>query len=307
MAAVPRLPPGVVVLERGWLSSNSIVIRGTAEVAVVDSGYWTHSEQTVALVKAAAAGLPVSVLVNTHLHSDHCGGNAALQAHFPGIRTYVPPGLARFVRDWDPVALTYGPTGQHCPPFLMDDVASPGQTLRLGEMEWQIHSAPGHDPHSIVLFDPLSRTLISADALWENGFGVVFPELEGEQAFGEVALTLDLIEQLDPAVVIPGHGAVFTDVRGALDRARSRLAAYVTDPRRHAAHAAKVLLKFKLLELQEVEFDEFVAWAERAAYFRVVHRRWYSDQPWREWTRDLLEGLIESGAAAREGTRITNA
>ena len=74
-----------------------------------------------------------------------------------------------------------------------------------------------------------------------------------------------------------------------------------------AAHAAKVLLKFKLLELQEVEFDEFVAWAERAAYFRVVHRRWYSDQPWREWTRDLLEGLIESGAAAREGTRITNA
>jgi hypothetical protein len=32
--------------------------------------------------------------------------------------------------------------------------------------------------------------LISADALWENGFGVVFPELEGDDAFAIVAATL---------------------------------------------------------------------------------------------------------------------
>jgi glyoxylase-like metal-dependent hydrolase (beta-lactamase superfamily II) len=55
---------------------------------------------------------------------------------------------------------------------------------------WEVHAAPGHDPHSIILFDPISRTLISADALWENGFGIAFPELAGEPSFGEVAATL---------------------------------------------------------------------------------------------------------------------
>ena len=37
----------VAVLERGWLSSNNVLLRGRLGTAVVDSGYWTHSAQTV--------------------------------------------------------------------------------------------------------------------------------------------------------------------------------------------------------------------------------------------------------------------
>jgi glyoxylase-like metal-dependent hydrolase (beta-lactamase superfamily II) len=306
-SAQPLLPAGVTVLERGWLSSNNVVIAGASEVAVVDSGYWTHSEQTIALIEAATGGKLVSTLVNTHLHSDHCGGNAALQSRFPGIRTYTPPGLAAAVRTWDPVALTYVPTGQHCPPFRLDDVLVPGQPIHLGDLDWEVHAAPGHDPHSVVLFEPQSRTLISADALWQNGFGVVFPELEGETAFDDVGVTLDVIEQLRPAVMIPGHGAVFTDIAGALDRARSRLTAYVSDPRRHAAHAARVLLKFKLLELQQVELNEFIDWAQTAAYLRMVHDRWYAQTAIAAWTTGLLDDLVRSGAAVRDGSRLLNA
>src|SRR5205085_11810672 len=144
-------------------------------------------------------------------------------------------------------ALTYVPTGQQCPRFSFDSVLRPGSSLLLGDKVWDIHAAPGHDPHSVILFEPRSRTLVSADALWENGFGIVFPELEGVHAFTEVAATLDVIEKLQPLVVLPGHGSAFAGVDGALARARSRLSAYVADPRRHATHAAKVLLKFKLL------------------------------------------------------------
>jgi len=301
------LPPGVRVLERGWLSSNNVVLTGEAGVSVVDSGYWTHGEQTLALVEAVAPAQSVRMLVNTHLHSDHCGGNAALQARFPEMRTYVPAGQADQVRNWDPVALTYAPTGQHCPKFRVDGVLVPGQRLQLGDWMWDIHSAPGHDPHSVILFEPLSRTLISADALWQNGFGVVFPELEGEHAFDEVAATLDLIHRLAPAVVIPGHGSVFADVAGALERARSRLQAYRTDPRRHAAHAAKVLLKFKLLELQRVSIADFAAWAESARYFALVHERWFSNISAREWILALLEDLARSGAAKRDGAEVLDA
>lgn len=106
-----------------------------------------------------------------------------------------------------------------------------------------------------MLFEPGSRTLISADALWENGFGIVFPELAGEPSFDQVASTLDLIETSAPAWVIPGHGKVFSASTTALSTARRRLDALANDPRKHARHAIKVLLKFKLLEWQAVELE----------------------------------------------------
>jgi len=301
------LPSGVLVLERGWLSSNMIVLRGAEQAAVVDSGYCTHSDQTLALVARAIGDLRLTTLANTHLHSDHCGGNAALRARYPEVRIVIPPGLARAVREWDVGALSYGPTGQQCPRFHYDALLLPGDAVQLGEHAWEVHCAPGHDPHSVILFEPASRTLISADALWQNGFGVVFPELEGERAFGEVAATLDLIERLAPRVVIPGHGAVFTDVTEALARARSRLAAYLQDPRRHAAHAAKVLLKFKLLEVQRVPLREFTAWAANTAYFRLVHERWFGERALQEWLFALLGELVEAGAANCDTEFIANA
>lgn len=305
--AAPLLPAGVLVLERGWLSSNSVVLRGASEAAVVDSGYVTHAGQTLDLVARAAGGLPVATLVNTHLHSDHCGGNAALQARYPGLRTLIPAGQAEAVQRWDTAALTYGPTGQQCARFSFTAPLQPGTSLHLGYGEWQVHSAPGHDPHSVVLFDPRSRTLISADALWENGFGVVFPELEGADAFGDTARTFDVIERLGAVVVIPGHGAPFTDVTGALARARSRLAAYVSQPARHAAHAAKVLLKFRLLEIQQCRRVSLLAWAEETPYFDLVRKRWFADAALGEWVASLLLDLARSGAARLEGDLVLNA
>jgi glyoxylase-like metal-dependent hydrolase (beta-lactamase superfamily II) len=300
------LPAGMTVLERGWLSSNNVIFRGPQGSAVVDSGYWTHSAQTVELIGLVAGTVPVTTLVNTHLHSDHCGGNAALQARWPMLRTLIPPGLAQAVRSWDPVALTYAPTGQECPRFRIDGTLSAGDEIELGETVWRVHAAPGHDPHSIILFERVSGTLISADALWENGFGIVFQELEGDEAFSEVASTLDLIQALAPRVVVPGHGGVFTDAHGALVRARSRLAAYLTQPHKHAAHAAKVLLKFKLLELQTVPVAGLEAWSEQTPYFAMVWRRWFSERSQRDWFKSLLADLVRTGAARVEGLRVVN-
>jgi glyoxylase-like metal-dependent hydrolase (beta-lactamase superfamily II) len=311
MPAAASLPTGVTVFERGWLSSNNVFFEGRDTFALVDSGYCTHSQQTIALVRKSLRGRALDLLLNTHLHSDHCGGNAALQAAFPQMQTRIPPGQAAHVREWDPVALTYVPTGQQCPRFRMDAVLVPGSEVTLADRAWQIHAAPGHDPHSVILFEPESRTLISADALWENGFGVVFPELEGEHAFDDVAATLDLIERLQPTVVIPGHGSVFTaeqsGVTAALRRARTRLDSFVEDPARHARHAAKVLLKFKLLELQRLPYCEFEAWALATPFLHEVIARYYGDVDPAGWVLALAKDLAKSGAAVIAGGEIANA
>ncbi len=168
--------------------------------------------------------------------------------------------------------------------------------MGLGDQEWAIHAAPGHDVHSVILFESESRTLISADAFWEAGFGVVFQELEGIDAFDDVGLTLDLIESLDPEVVIPGHGRVFTDVQTALSTARRRLAAYKSNPARHANHAAKVLLKFKLLEVQHIALEDLIGWALETTYFRMVFARYFGNLDLRLWIESLVLDLERSGA-----------
>ena len=135
----------------------------------------------------------------------------------------------------------------------------------------------------------------------------MFPELEGGNAFAEVAATLDVIERLAPQVVVPGHGPVFTDVQGALERARNRLAAYVANPARHAAHAGKVLLKFKLLEVQRVSLQDLLRWAEGARYLEMVRSRWFPEVAAGLWISSLVDDLVRSGAAARDGEFVLNA
>lgn len=70
--------PGISVLERGWLSSNNVLLHGTtpAEGAVlVDTGYASHAAQTLALLDTVLRpNEALRLILNTHLHSDHCGG-----------------------------------------------------------------------------------------------------------------------------------------------------------------------------------------------------------------------------------------
>jgi len=299
---------GLSVLERGWLSSNNVLIHAQGDepgAVLVDSGHVTHAEQTVALVTHALQGRALARIVNTHLHSDHCGGNAALQRAFD-VPVFVPPGQAEAVRTWDEQALSYTPTGQRCERFAVRGVLSPGELLQAGGRQFEVLAAPGHDPDSVVLFDRAHGLLISADALWQNGFGVVFPELEGESAFDAVGAVLDMIERLPVKLVVPGHGAVFNDVQPALARARSRLAAFQANPQRHARHAAKVLISYHLMERQSQTLDGLRAWAAHTSLFNTVWAQAgqaEAETP-RAWSELLAGELVASGAARRVGDTL---
>jgi glyoxylase-like metal-dependent hydrolase (beta-lactamase superfamily II) len=272
--AYPHAPlAGMTVFERGWLSSNNVVLHGEGAGAVlVDSGHMLHAPQTVALVRSALRGEALTGVVNTHLHSDHCGGNATLAREF-ACRITIPPGLCEAVRIWDEAALSYTPTGQLCERFAADATLAPGQTLRVGAQQWQALAAPGHDPHSIILFNATTGVLISADALWENGFGVAFPELEGKPGFDDAASTLDLIESLGARWAVPGHGAPFGEVPAALQRARQRLASWRAEPARHARHAVKALLKYHLMEVQQQPWPALLAWFAGATLYGLTWQR----------------------------------
>ena len=298
------MPPGIEVFERGWLSANNIFHFGDEDVSLVDTGYCAHQSMTLNLVQGALRkhGLAtVDKVVNTHLHSDHCGGNALLAKSFD-CEILIPAAEALAVQDWNEDLLSYQNLGQECPRFEHQGLLIPGQEILLGRYLWKILAAPGHDPHSVMLYQAEHRILISADALWEDGFGVVFPELWGESGFEEVAQTLDLIEDLSIGLVIPGHGKPFTNAADSIATARSRLDYLASDPDRNARHGAKVLLKYKLLDWRSQEIDVVNSWIASTPALMSAARQLNLDQA--EFSRWLIQALVKSGAATLEGQHL---
>ena len=288
------LPDNIRVLERGWLSSNNILFLEGDEAALIDSGYVTHAAQTVNLLEHALAGRRLTRLLNTHSHSDHIGGNAALSQAF-GCRVIVPVGIDATIAEWNEEALLLSPLGQSASRFRHDETIAAGCEVELGGLTWRTVAVPGHDMDALAFHNRERRLLISGDALWHNGFGVIFSELLGhpEDAGGLRAAreTLDVLARLPIDVVIPGHGSPFVDVDAALERAYRKLAAFEQDVELLARHALKVILVFALLERRRLPRAELPDFLAGLSFCQSVNARYlnHSNERLAHWlTRDLM-------------------
>lgn len=253
----PILPDSLLVLERGWLSANNILFFEGEQATLVDSGYVTHAGQTVALVGHALAGRQLTRLVNTHSHSDHIGGNAALKAAYD-CEIIVPAGLHAAIADWDEDALLLSPLGQQSARFQHDSLISAGAEIAMGGLNWQALAVPGHDMEALAYYCPEKRILISGDALWENGFGVIFPELFGEaDGLLHTRQTLEMLARLPIDAIIPGHGRPFASIDEAFERAFRRIAQFENNIEQLAWHAIKVGVSFAMLERRSIPRERF--------------------------------------------------
>ena len=178
MSAGPKLPPQLHVFVRDWLSSNNVLLKSRDGHVLIDSGYVRHAPLTMALL-ATPAGIgnePLARLVNTHCHSDHIGGNATIKAHYR-CPIALPEAEAPLIDRWDEMAMLLGYCDQRTDRFGYDEVIRPGETHVWGGLEWRALAAPGHDMAALVFHNPEHGILISGDALWENGYGLVMPKM----------------------------------------------------------------------------------------------------------------------------------
>ncbi len=95
-------------------------------------------------------------------------------------------------------------------------------------------------------------------------------------------------------------------MEAALAVARQRLTQFRGDPRRHARHAAKVLIKFKLLELQQVALSDFRSWIAQTSYFDQLHRAHFGQHDFTAWSDELMQDLVHAGVARIDSQMLFN-
>jgi glyoxylase-like metal-dependent hydrolase (beta-lactamase superfamily II) len=290
---------GVRVIVRDWLSANHIVLLQPGCNVVVDTGHVSRAQETLERLRSPQflGEGPLHLIVNTHCHSDHMGGNALL------ARTYhapvaVPSGEAPLIRSWDTRRLWLEYADQRSERFTVGEELHPDAFCQWGGLRWQAIAAPGHDMGALVFYCADEGLLISGDALWENGFGIVMPQ--EPEALAATRDTLEALAKLDVRVVIPGHGPPFSDFSGAMERAFSRLQAFEADPLRMARGVLKAMLTFMLLERGRLPVSTLAAYLDGVAIYREYNTLYFGLRP--QGLADLLVGeLSRTGAIRRSG------
>ena len=285
--------PGVQVIVRDWLDANHVLITGRDECVLIDTGSSGSIGRTIELLGAALGERRLDRIVNTHCHSDHMGGNARVARQY-GAPITVPVDAAPVVDAWDTRELLLDYADQTADRFSYADTARGSETLRLGDIEWQALAAAGHDMSALVFYAHEHRVLVSGDALWEHGFGLIEPLERLDERLAAQRGTLERIAALDIAWVVPGHGAPFMNAAAALERAFQRLDAYSADPLKLARHCLKAFFMFALLARKRMPAEELPGYFGRVPCYREYNERFFTLSP--AALADMIAGeLLRAG------------
>ena len=286
--------PSIRVIVRGWLNCNQILLLDEADHVLIDSGYSSYAKETLERLALPEnlGDRPLHRLINTHCHADHMGGNAELVRKY-GCSVSIPEGDADNVRPWDRQNFLIDYADHDIEPFDFDATLAADDQFTAGGLQWQALPAPGHDMNALIFWCEARGILITGDALWENGLGVMFPLPSLANAVNAAFATLDRIAALAPRWVIPGHGVPFTDAAGAVARARRRLEALAADSTKNARHTLKALFSFALLAKQRMRVSEVPTYFATVPVYRDLNEH-FIGLPLAELAHKLVTELLDA-------------
>lgn len=177
---------------------NIAALQADRKLLLIDAGLPGLADE-VAEALYGFSPFPVKILINTHHHRDHTGGNAVLGkqgfiiAH-ENCRSYMMAGLKP----------EESPAG----------IGIPSETLKtVKEIQWGsetirlIHLGPGHTGGDIVVVFTRARVIHTGD-LFFNGIAPYIDVKNGSHTGNWIKSIRSLAKIYPEFTVIPGHGAV---------------------------------------------------------------------------------------------------
>ena len=277
-------------IQRGFLNANHFVCR-TPDPVLIDTGYKGGLDETLKHIQSVGVDpADVSLIVNTHTHCDHIGGNRAIQER-SGCAVALHPVGRHFINTRDDWSTWWRYFGQEADFFTCTHSLEHGKAIRIGDHAFKIIFTPGHASDGIVLYHQKERLLISSDTLWENDLAVMTLRIEGSTAVFRMLESLERIAALDVRRVYPGHGAPFDDFSGAIERARKRLHGYLEDRRRIGRDLLKKIIVYTLLMKTSVPCERLFSLLMGTPWYRETVDL-YFDGAYRSEYEEIVEGFL---------------
>lgn len=188
----------IVMIQLSDTDSNVYLIGDT----VIDTGIgfnFTRLRDVLRVFKMPMDN--VKQIINTHYHFDHIGGNG----YFTGAEIWIHEADAIALENGDAEVTVAEFFGGKMHKMKISKKLNGGESLKMGNTEFEVVHTPGHTPGSICLYDKKQKLLITGDTVFANAVGRT--DLDGGD-FEQLKKSLERLSKMDIQKILPGHGPV---------------------------------------------------------------------------------------------------
>ncbi len=185
----------------GFDSNIYLIIDKT--IALIDAGTGMSFEKVKEnLSKFNLKPSDIKLIINTHCHYDHVGGNRDF-VRVAGCQVAIHEFEAELLRKGDGTTTLAAGFGENLEPLGAVRRLRDGDKIELGELILNVLHTPGHTAGSICLYGPKRRILFSGDTVFQDGVGRT--DLPTSDA-AALRTSIEGLLKLDVQNIYPGHG-----------------------------------------------------------------------------------------------------
>lgn len=289
-------PEPFVFFQRSFPSANMVLVKGDRPI-LIDSGFGGDIAETKHLLRRA--GYPpesVTLIVNSHYHCDHAGGNSVLQKDYD-IPVAAHRWEAGLVNARDGEACTAEWLRQPIEPYTVTRQLSDGDQIETGGVRLEVIETPGHTLGHISLYSPKDKVLIGGDLFHADDVAWLNPFREGVGGAYRAIESLDRLAGLKIAWASSGHGGAMSDPKAVIEAARERYTKWLDEPERMAWHGAKRIFAYALMLTDGMNEEELFSYLLDAPWFGDYARGVFGEKEPHDFVHPLINEMVRSNAA----------
>jgi glyoxylase-like metal-dependent hydrolase (beta-lactamase superfamily II) len=284
-------------IERGYLNANHFVYRSEAPV-LIDTAYVSDFDHTERVIKELGVNVSdVRLIVSTHCHCDHVGGNRIIQDQ-SGCDIVLHKIGKHFIDTSDDWSTWWKYYNQDAAFFSCTKGLEDGDIVQVGPHEFEVLYTPGHAADGVVLYNAKEKVLLSSDTLWENDMAVMTLRVEGSAALFQMQDSLERLKSLDVRMVYPGHGRPFSDMGEAIERSQKRISRFMADRELVGLDLLKKIIVYTLMMRREVKEGTFFAHLMETRWFKETVEL-YCRGDYETTYEKVMAGFLERGIVRR--------